>query len=83
MVLKMVHFVGQTLYCLAIEMVPLNLGAVHGRPPVDRHILGEGQCFRAQPLTVTFSFSDWKTSEAQLSFMFFRYLVRKGKIDAA
>lgn len=78
----MVHFVGQTLYCPAIEMVPLNLGAVHVRPPVDRYILGKGQCFRVWHLVVL-SFSDRKISEAQLPFTTFRYLVRKSRIDAA
>lgn len=76
----MMHFV-QTLYCPATGMVPLNLGAVYGRPPVDRHILGKGQCFRAQHLVIL-SFSDQKTSEDQLPFTCFRYLVRKGKINA-
>lgn len=32
MVLKMVHFGGQTLYCPATEMVPLNLGLSMGEP---------------------------------------------------
>lgn len=82
MVLKVMHFVGQTLYCSATEMIPLNLRAVHGRTPVDRHILGKGHCFRAEHV-VLLSFSDQRTSDDQLPFMSFRYLVRKGKIDAA
>lgn len=78
----MLHFVGQTLCSPATEIVPLELGAVHGRPPVDRHILGKEQCFRTWHLVIL-SFGDQKTSEEKLPFTCFRYLVRKNKIDAA